>query len=419
MAATDPVKSIRTEEHDSPIAVDLPLALKRLGALPPNPASHYLTVTLDWRPQGDEPQLRPAQIEAETLIKEIIDPLPFRSEAARGLNADLERISAYLSNELDPAAQGVVIVANAAADVFETVPLGLPIPTSVTYAPIPALNRLARVIEDNPLYAILVLDQQQAVLSFVMADVLTETVTVKGSDWPRHQQTGGWSQRRLQARANERVEAFARTVAEETKRALDETGVRRLILSADEVSGPPLMDAFHETVKEKIIGEFRTDLDLPFHEHLTAAQPIADAYERKREAEAVEAVRDAVGSGNRGAAGAEAVLEALQNGQVYRLVMVGRYQQPGWADYAMPAYGVGDPPSTHPAGGDVANIVPVALEEEMIRQAIVTDAQIEIVAGRLPVGDGEPVPEGGTPPPRSEASDQLEELGGVAALLRW
>jgi hypothetical protein len=419
MSATDPVRSIRVQEHESPIAVNLPETLKRLAALPPQPETPYLTVTLDWRPLGDEPGRRPSKIEAWNDIKPEIDQLPWRSEAAQSLNADVERIAAYLNSELDPAAQGVVVISNAANEVFEAVPLGITIPTSATIAPIPALNRLTRVIEDNPLYAILVLDQQQAILSFVMADVLTGSVSVKANDYPRNQKQGGWSQQRFQARAGERIDAFTRTVAEQTQRALDATGVRRLIVSSDEVSGPPLMDAFHDTVKEKIIGTFRTDIDLPFHEHFQHAQPIAEEYERKREAEAVEAVSDAVGSGNRGAAGPEAVLQALQNGQVFRLVMVGRYEQPGWADYSMPVYGVGHPPKTHPAGGDVEQIVPVALEEEMIRQAILTDAQIELVWGYLPVGEDQPIPDAGESAPRREASDQLEEMGGVAALLRW
>src|SRR3954465_8503546 len=52
---TDPVQQIREVEHDTPLAMDLNATLARLAALPPSTEAPYLTVSLDWRPEGSAP----------------------------------------------------------------------------------------------------------------------------------------------------------------------------------------------------------------------------------------------------------------------------------------------------------------------------------------------------------------------------
>ena len=55
MAAIDPVEHVQTKLHETPFAIELPKVLSRLAALPPSLISPYLTVSLDWRPLGDDP----------------------------------------------------------------------------------------------------------------------------------------------------------------------------------------------------------------------------------------------------------------------------------------------------------------------------------------------------------------------------
>ena len=100
-------------------------------------------------------------------------------------------------------------------------------------------------------------------------------VQVEASGYPRKQQQGGWSQRRYQNRADERVEAFARTIAEETRRALGEGGdqIDYLIVAADEPMFTALNGAFHETVKQRILGQIHLSIDAGITEVAAAAEP--------------------------------------------------------------------------------------------------------------------------------------------------
>jgi hypothetical protein len=419
MAATDPVRQIRSEQFDHPVLTDLNGTMQRLAALEPSTGTPYLTAALDWRPEGSSPSVRGAVIEARQAVEQAIAEQEKRSAALESLNTDLEAATARIQETLDPSAQGVFIVANSGLGVLEVEPLGVPVTTSVQLGPIPALKMLAQLVEDYPLHAILQADQELALLTFVSEDLVPASLTITSSLYPRKQASGGWNQRRYQARADERVQAFAKTIAGEVQLALEEAGARRLILSASEVMHPALMDAFHPTVKEKIIGEIRIDIDLPFAGVLEKARPVGYAFERQREAEQVQELLDALHGSNLGVAGTIDVLNALRNGQVSRVLMNRDYHDDGWMDYTMQVFGLGAPPSAHPAGGDTANIVEVSMEEEIIRQAAFGGAEIEIIKGALPVDPDAPVPAAGSDVPRAESALKMDELGGVAAMLRF
>jgi len=445
---TNSTKSIRQITEDSPLETDVQAVLERLAAISPTPAVPILTVTLDWRPEGThpgsappddgEPELkrsqrrnapqpetdtvrRPARVVLDQELKRLVDAHGPRGDIFESVRADVERISRYLDQELDPSAHGVVIVACSAQGMFEAVPLALPVATSIKLGALPALSELARVEDDYPTYAVLLADQHDATLSFVTHATTHERVELQSTDYPRRQQQGGWSQRRFQARAEERVEAFARDIAEETRKALDGLRVDMLILAGDEVITSALDASFHQTVKDRIIGTLRLDIRTGEPELLEATLPVAAQAAREREAASVQRLRDAIGAGEYGAGGAEDVLAALQAGQVENLVMADDFQGMGWADFAFPVYGVGDRPATHPLGGDCADIVAVNLREALTYLALTTGAKIDIIHSAAPVPGDEPesdaerdLVESRLPP-----ASALDELGGVGAVLRF
>ena len=325
----------------------------------------------------------------------------------------------YLQEELDPAAHGAVIVANSAKGVFEATGLSLPMATSVSVGPVPAMYSLIQMVEDNPLYAVLVADQHEATLDFISYGQLSRRTRLESSPYPVKQQQGGWSQRRYQARADERIEAFARDVAEETRTALDNLGVDALIVAGSEVMTSALDAEFHQTVKDRIVDTIRMEMASSDQDVIDATLQIVEEAERSREAEAVQRLKDHVGAGDRGAAGVSDTLRALQNGQVRELVLLDTFEARGWAEYSMHVFGVGNHPTQHPIGGDVANIVDVDLREEFVRLALATAADVEIVHSDVPVPESDDVPDDGDGPPMTGAAAALSELGGAGAILRY
>ena len=419
--ATDPVRQVREDEIDSPYDLNLKEALVRLAAAPPSTDAPYLTVSLDWRPEGSQPNSRYARQVFAEQMEQIIGDYEPHTLAHDSLTADIERISGWLDSEIDPSAHGVFIVACLNTNVFEALSLNIPLETRVIVGPTPALTTLGRLAEDYASFAVIHADQHTGYIQFFSQASREHGITLKGADYPRSQQQGGFSQGRFQRRVDERIDAFARGIAEEMRKALEDNPVEMIVLAGDEVISSALDDALHQSIKERIIGTVRVDIRANTDELLQAVLPLVAEGERKHELEAVQRVNEGQGPGGHATAGAEDVLVALQSGQVMTLVMNDDFHGPGWADYTLPIYGVGTPPKKHPAGGEVDQIVEVVLEDEIVRLAVQTGAEIEIVHSSVPVEtDGDaPIRKAGEEFPRSEAAQALDQVGGVAAILRF
>lgn len=439
--ATDPTKRIRRRRVATPFTMGAEDFLDRLGHLAPSTEAPYLTVTVDWRPEGSSPgraepeevrrsqrragveeegaRWRPAIEILEDQVEDLIEAQGERGVTHDSLREDYKNIMGWLQNELDPAAHGACVVANSSMDVFEATGFLLPLPTEIHVGPTPAVYSLVQMVEDYPVYGVLNADQQEAVLSFIAFGGINRQVTLVGNDYPRHQQQGGWSQRRYQNRAGERIDAFARDVAEETRKQLDRLGVHDLIVGGNEVMTSALDDAFHESVKKRIVATIPMDMTASDSDTIEATMPIVTRVEREREEAAVRELTDMIGMDARGASGPADTLRALQNGQVDVLVMVDTFEGTGWADYEMHVFGIGDLPTSHPVGGDVSSLVTIDLREEMVRLALETGAEVDIIHSAVPFADDEEVRDVDDAMPMSPAAKTLQDMGGVGAILRY
>ncbi len=435
---TDPTRSIQHIEYDTALTENVDERLGRLASLPPSTDIPYVTLSIDWRIEGTNPgrghqidpddngeqsssNRRPARRVFDQQMGTVLDEYGPHGPIFDSLSADAERIATYLDSELDPAAEGVFIVACSAKGVFEPIALSIPVPTKLSVGPTPALVEIVRAVDDHPTYAVLHADQHDATLSFFTFALLEQSVKLESTGFPRKQSQGGWSQRRYENRAEERIEAFARDIAEETRKALTELNVNLLIVAGNEVMKTALESALHSTVQDRVIATIAMDIRSSDHDVMIETLPVAEKAEREREAAAVVRMQNAIGEGGRGVGGPEATLEALQVGQVDTLLLNDDFTGNGWADYTLPAYGVGDVPSEHPLAGDTEAIVPIALEDEMVRLALETGASIEVVSSYVPVADADvrDLPEAHGEHPRSEAASALDHYGGVGALLRY
>jgi hypothetical protein len=210
-----------------------------------------------------------------------------------------------------------------------------------------------------------------------------------------------------------------RVVADQTELTVKQTGIDQIVLAGDEQITTMLRDALTEAVRDCVVGEIRVDPHKPEEDVIIESLPLVEQAERAHEAEAVGRIENGAGPGGGSVTGPEETLTALQSGQVMELVMNDDFSMAGWADFTMPLYGVGEPPARHPAGGDPTNIVPVALEDELIRLAILEDAEIEIVRTTPPVAPDEMPDDVDNGRPRTEAAQRLDKLQGVGGILRF
>jgi protein required for attachment to host cells len=397
--ATDPVERIRSEQRKTPFSLNLRERVHDLAHLEPSTGKEYVSVYIDWRPEGENPNVRPGKVVLEKAVADHRRHLRDAGIDTVGFDADVERIMMMIEDGIDPAVQGIFVLANDTRNIFEVVLLALPFETQISVSPTPSLRTLIAVVEDYPRFAVLHADQHDASLFVINRASPQSEMSIESNEYPRKQSQGGWSQRRFQARQDERVQHFARAVGEEVRRVLDEEKIDMLIMSAGEVFSSALSEEMHQSVKERIVGEIRLPANAGEREIFEEALKVAEQAERAREAANISKLEDSVGAGNHGASGPDEVLQALTNGQVALLLMADDFEADGWADHTMSIYGVGAPPDEHPANGNLDSVVKVDLSEEIIRLALSTGARVEIVPG--------------------EHAARLHRHGGVGALLRY
>ncbi|MGZ3499329.1 MAG: hypothetical protein ACXWNK_02690 [Vulcanimicrobiaceae bacterium] len=365
-------------------------ALRPVAGLPASTAAPYLSAYFDWRPIPEHPNERSGFTQFEHEANRLVERLDPRGPAFESVRADIDGIRSQLAS-IAPSAQGAAIVACHARGVLEPYDLSVPLVTRLISGPTPVLSLLARVVDDYPPYAIVRATHHNAVITLM-------NQAIHEPNRPRFQH--GSTEHRLAARHGELLEHLVRTVAAETERLMTESSTALLIIEAEDETRGLLEHAIDERqfLRDRLIGTIGYHEQEP--ELINSARPLLDKAARTREAGAVANVRELLGA-QRAVAGAEPVVSAFNERKIDTLVINDEFHADGWADYVLGLYGAGPPPKEHPAGGNVANIVPVALEDEAIRLAILSDADIVFVLRR------------------TDAAKSLADIGGIGAIVRW
>lgn len=417
--ATDPVEMVSHTTFGGPRSADLSALMRRLAALPPARDAPYLTVSADLRPEGSAPDRRPGVDMLERAIRAATQEHAAHTSARECLDRDAARIAEAIRSAPSEML-GFFAVACGDEGVFESIAVQAPLPTSVALGPTPRLLELARLAEEQPACAVLTADGREAMLVVVSAASPDALISVQANGYPRKQMQGGWSQQRYQARADERLEAFARVLAAELRRLVESKQVDLVVLATDEPMRSALHDELHQMVRERLAGQLPLALDLSPQALAERAAPVIRDAARRREQAQVAAVREGAGPGGRSVVGIDETLAALQTGQVMTLVMNDDFAAAGWADFDQGVYGTGAPPRRHPAGGDLANLREIDLAQELARLALQFDAAIEVVQSAAAVSPGERAGSAGAGNgARTEAARALDALGGVGAILRY
>jgi hypothetical protein len=185
-------------------------------------------------------------------------------------------------------------------------------------------------------------------------------------------------------------------VAAQVEAWMRDAGIQRLVLGGDEEAVAGFRDVLPASVTGRVVGT----LGLPFFESeaqtLERVRPLAEAYEREREAERVEEGVTAALKGGRGALGLSQVLSDLQQGRVMTVLAAFPVSGQAWE-----CTGCGLA-LDHDAGACPVCGQPLAerpLESLLPLLAFRTAADIELVRG--------------------EAAERLAEYGGLAAELRF
>jgi peptide subunit release factor 1 (eRF1) len=306
----------------STTALETPLRdqLDRLAAVEPS-EREIISLYLDMRPDQNGQRSH-----VETFLRNSADQQGRSLTGHRrdGFDKAVERISQYIAEQA-PKTRGLAIFTSTDGALFEAIPIDVPIEQpSMHVDTVPHLYPLARVNDQYPRYAALLLDTNSADLYVFALGSKKRRETVQ-NEKTRRTSMGGWSQARYQRRANNFHKQHMKEVVELLDKVVSEERLNHIVVACDEVAKPFLMAQLPKHLADKVIDVVSVDVkSLPEHELLTETMEALRQADARTDAEQVQRMLDAWRAGGLAVAGIEATLRALDMRQVEALVIAAR-----------------------------------------------------------------------------------------------
>ena len=317
------------------------------------------------------------------------------SAERESFDRDVERINAYLDDEVRPSANGIAIFACAGAgDFFETIQLDAPIENNRLFVyEQPHLYPLARLMDQYPRYAVLVANTNAARVFVFGRGAKLDSEEVKNRKTNRTK-VGGWSQMRYQRHLANYHLHHAKEVIEVLERVVREDKAEHVILAGDDVIIPLLREQMPPSLADKVIDVLSLDINAPEQEIFQSSMEALKEHDSQTDAEKVAQLMNEYRGNGLAVVGVADTLTALLNGQADDLLISAA---PGEITYdegrvkqILAAYGTEGEPGT-----DVSE--PRMVADEMVKRAQASSASVTFI----------------------EDASLLAEVGGVGATLRY
>lgn len=307
----------------STTALETPLRdqLDRLASFESGQGS-VISLYLDMRPDqtGQRAHLR---VFLRNSVDEQARSLSGRERAE--FERTVERIQKHLDESVPKSSNGVAIFASTTGDLFEAIPLDVPIEQlSMHLAAVPQLYPLARVNDQYPRYAALLLDTNSADLYVFALGARTRHETVQ-NEKTRRTKMGGWSQARYQRRADNFHKQHMKEVVDLLDKVVTGEHLEHVVVACDEAAKPYLMAQLPKHLAEKVIDMVNVDVkSIAEHELLTETMNALRRVDADTDAEHVRRMIDAWRAGGLAVAGVEATMRALEMREVEELLIAAR-----------------------------------------------------------------------------------------------
>ena len=248
----------------------------------------------------------------------------FEGKARKSVERDVERIHSQIAGEARSSAAALAIFAcSAKDDFFEAIQLDTPIDRHQLFIQsTPHLYPLARVNDQSPRYAALVMDTNSARL-YVFGLGTEQTRQQITNPKTRRHSMGGWSQARYQRHVENFHLRHTKEVIGELDRIVREERINQIVVSCEDVARPVLMEHLPRHLAEKVI-DVRLSAKTPDHQIMTDTLEAIRRKDAVTDAEHVEAMLGAWRGNGLAVVGPEATLDALIKGQVEELLIAAR-----------------------------------------------------------------------------------------------
>jgi peptide chain release factor subunit 1 len=332
--------------------------------------------------------------ELECLAREV----SARPDGA-ALQEDLRRIGAYVTSDLDRSGvRGLAVFSCVAHDLWEVVPLPVPVANQMHVNQGPAVAQLEAIVQELEPLGLLLVDRQRArMFVYALGELVDRTELFEQlprNDFDRHDEADRGGEERTRHHLDAVTHQHLRHAADVAFSLFQDHGFTHLAIGGpDELSG--LVESLlHPYLRERYCGRVALGVLAGDAEVRDAALAIEQRVERESEAAVVQRLRDAVGADSRGRAGLAPTLEALAERRVDTLVVSQGFIEAGWRCSSCGNLFVKGPAC--PVDGTAMDHLDDVVEEA-VQQALGQGSRVEVCVGNA----------------------DIDVLGRVGALLRY
>jgi peptide subunit release factor 1 (eRF1) len=245
-----------------------------------------------------------------------------RSPERKSFDRDAKKIQRFLETQVRTSANGIAIFACAGEnDFFEALQLETPFEENrLGVASRPQLFPLAKVIDENPRYALVLADTRSARIFVFARGRRIDEKAVKSRSLPRTRGTGP-SQMQYQRHVDNLHKSHARELVERLARVVEEDRVDHILLAGDEVILPLIRQELPKRLEKKVVDTLHFDKKKPDAEVLAAAKELLRERDAKTDAEKIERLLGEYRAGGLAAVGPDEVRRALELGQADELLI--------------------------------------------------------------------------------------------------
>jgi len=245
-----------------------------------------------------------------------------RSPERKSFDRDAEKIQRFLETEGKPSANGIAIFACAGEnDFFEAMQLEASFEENrFAAANRPQLFPLARLIDENPRYALVLADTRSARIFVFARGRRIDEKSVKSRSLPRTSGTG-LSQMQYQRHVDNLHKSHARELVERLTRVVEEDRVEHVLLAGDEVILPLIRQELPKRLEKKVVDTLHFDKKKPEAVVLAAAKELLRESDAKTDAEKFGRLLGEYRAGGLAAVGPEEVRRVLELGQADELLI--------------------------------------------------------------------------------------------------
>jgi peptide subunit release factor 1 (eRF1) len=253
--------------------------------------------------------------------------------AGPSIGPDLDRITTHVTQDLDRSGvRGLALFSCAPRGLWEVFELPVPVADSVVVNQAPAVGALEAIVQELEPLGVLLVDRQRArMFVFHLGELVdrSELFEALPRDYDRRDDASRGREREQQ-HTEELATQHLRHAAEVAFRLFQDRGFARLSIGATDDVHAAIEPLLHPYLRERLAPRIGVGAGASEAEVCSAAMQVEQEVERRKEAELVARLRDALGAGTKAAAGLTDTLTALNERRVATLLLSEGYTESGW-----------------------------------------------------------------------------------------